>query len=120
MIWGDIGYVATGAAGAFPASNPSDVLIDLIYALKAGYRQNAVFVMNRSRVVKVMRRSAREVTHRMPERVTGIFRASVFNSRATCPNCGAFILIAHMRQTRRPRTRWSFGGKSQPEGLSEV
>jgi HK97 family phage major capsid protein len=45
--WGNIGYVATGAAGAFPASNPSDVLIDLIYALKPGYRQNAVFVMNR-------------------------------------------------------------------------
>ena len=34
-------------AGDFPASNPSDVLIDLIYALKAGYRQNGVFVMNR-------------------------------------------------------------------------
>jgi HK97 family phage major capsid protein len=46
-VWGDIGYIATGAAGAFPASNPSDVLVDLIYALKAGYRQNAVFVMNR-------------------------------------------------------------------------
>jgi HK97 family phage major capsid protein len=45
-VWGDIGYIATGAA-AFPASNPSDVLVDLIYALKAGYRQNAVFVMNR-------------------------------------------------------------------------
>ena len=45
--WGDIGYIATGAAGAFAASNPSDVLVDLIYALKAGYRQNAVFVMNR-------------------------------------------------------------------------
>jgi HK97 family phage major capsid protein len=46
-VWGDIGYIATGAAGAFPASNPSDVLVELIYALKAGYRQNAVFVMNR-------------------------------------------------------------------------
>ncbi len=34
-------------AGAFPASNPSDVLVDLIYALRAGYRQNATFVMNR-------------------------------------------------------------------------
>src|SRR4029077_6681427 len=45
--WGNIGYIASGAAGAFAASNPSDVLIDLIYALKAGYRQNAVFVMNR-------------------------------------------------------------------------
>ncbi len=45
--WGDIGYVPSGAAGAFPASNPSDVLVDLIYAVNAGYRQNAVFVMNR-------------------------------------------------------------------------
>jgi HK97 family phage major capsid protein len=45
--WGDIGYVATGVAGALPASNPSDILIDLVYALKAGYRQNASWVMNR-------------------------------------------------------------------------
>jgi len=46
-VWGDIGYIATGSAGAFPASNPSDVLVDLIYAVKAGYRQNGAFVMNR-------------------------------------------------------------------------
>ena len=45
--WGKLGYVATGAAGALPASDPSDVLIDLVYALKAGYRQNASWVMNR-------------------------------------------------------------------------
>lgn len=45
--WGNIGYVATGAAGDFPASDPSDVLVDLIYAVKAGYRQNGAFVMNR-------------------------------------------------------------------------
>jgi HK97 family phage major capsid protein len=45
--WGKLGTVASGAAGAFAASNPSDVLVDLIYAVKAGYRQNAVFVMNR-------------------------------------------------------------------------
>ena len=45
--WGKLGYVNTGAAGAFPAANPSDVLIDLVYALKSGYRQNAAFVMNR-------------------------------------------------------------------------
>jgi HK97 family phage major capsid protein len=45
--WGNIGYIASGAAGAFPASNPSDVLVDLIYALRAGYRQNATFLMNR-------------------------------------------------------------------------
>jgi HK97 family phage major capsid protein len=45
--WGNIGYIASGAAGAFPASDPSDVLVDLIYAVKAGYRQNGHFVMNR-------------------------------------------------------------------------
>jgi HK97 family phage major capsid protein len=45
--WGNIGTVASGAAGTFPSSDPSDVLIDLVYAVKAGYRQNGVFVMNR-------------------------------------------------------------------------
>jgi HK97 family phage major capsid protein len=45
--WGNIGTVATGAAGAFPDDDPSDVLVDLVYALKAGYRQNGAFVMNR-------------------------------------------------------------------------
>jgi HK97 family phage major capsid protein len=45
--FGNVGYVATGVAGAFPASNPSDTLVDLIYAAKAGYRQNGVFIMNR-------------------------------------------------------------------------
>ncbi|WP_372426726.1 phage major capsid protein [Salinarimonas chemoclinalis] len=45
--WGNIGFLATGVAGGFPASDPSDVLVDLIYALKSGYRQNASFVMNR-------------------------------------------------------------------------
>jgi HK97 family phage major capsid protein len=33
--------------GAFPSSNPSEVLVDLIYAVNAGYRQNGVFVVNR-------------------------------------------------------------------------
>jgi HK97 family phage major capsid protein len=45
--WTKIGYLATGVAGALPASNPSDILIDLVYTLKAGYRQNASWVMNR-------------------------------------------------------------------------
>ena len=39
--------MASGVAGAFPSTAPSDVLVDLIFALKAGYRQNAAFVMNR-------------------------------------------------------------------------
>ena len=45
--WGKLGYLATGVDGALPASNGADVLIDLVYALKAGYRQNASWVMNR-------------------------------------------------------------------------
>lgn len=45
--WGNIGYIATGAAGAFRTAGPSDTLVDTIYALKAGHRQNASFVMNR-------------------------------------------------------------------------
>ena len=45
--WGKLGYIASGAAGALASSNPSDALIDLVYALKAGYRQNASFVLNR-------------------------------------------------------------------------
>ena len=45
--FGNIGYVATGVSANFPATNPSDVLYDLVYALKAGFRQNARFVVNR-------------------------------------------------------------------------
>jgi HK97 family phage major capsid protein len=51
--WGNLGYVATGAAGAFPASDSSDVLVDLVYTLKAGYRQNANWVMNRKTQAEV-------------------------------------------------------------------
>ncbi|MEW5421395.1 phage major capsid protein [Amorphus sp. 3PC139-8] len=46
-VWGKLGYIATGVDAAFPAEDPGDKLIDLVYALKAGYRQNASFVMNR-------------------------------------------------------------------------
>src|ERR1043166_388867 len=45
--WTKLGYVATGAAGAFDSAAPVDAIVDLVYALKAGYRQNATFVMNR-------------------------------------------------------------------------
>jgi len=41
--WGDIGYVATGEAGAL---GDPDTLIDLVYALGAVYRANGTFVMN--------------------------------------------------------------------------
>ena len=44
---GKLGFVGTGNSAAFAAANPSDVLFDLVYALRAAYRQNARFVMNR-------------------------------------------------------------------------
>ena len=46
--WGNIGTIATGAAGAFPATDPADKLIDLVYSVKGGYRANGTFVMNRA------------------------------------------------------------------------
>lgn len=48
--WGTFQYVASGGAGAFAASNPADKLIDLIFETKAGYRQNAAFLMARRTV----------------------------------------------------------------------
>ena len=45
--WGNLGYVASGVDGAFPASNPSDVLLDLAYAPRQAYRANGTWVMNR-------------------------------------------------------------------------
>ena len=45
--FGNLGYIATGTAGAFPAASPGDKLLDLVYAAKAPYRANGTFVMNR-------------------------------------------------------------------------
>ncbi len=44
--WGNLGYVATGTAGDFNATNQADAIVDLVYALSAQYRANASFVMN--------------------------------------------------------------------------
>jgi HK97 family phage major capsid protein len=44
--WGEIGYVATGAADDFAGVSPSSAIVDLVYALGAKYRANAAFVMN--------------------------------------------------------------------------
>ncbi|GAB4283458.1 MAG: phage major capsid protein [Roseovarius sp.] len=41
--WGNLGYVPTGADGAFDGA---DAIVDLVYALGAQYRANASFVMN--------------------------------------------------------------------------
>ena len=44
--WGNLGYVPTGAAADFAASNASDCIVNLVYALSADYRANGTFVMN--------------------------------------------------------------------------
>jgi HK97 family phage major capsid protein len=44
--WGNIGYVPSGAASDFPATNAADTIVNLVYALTADYRANATFVMN--------------------------------------------------------------------------
>lgn len=44
--WGKVGFVGTGTSAAFDATNPGDNLIDLLYALKSGYRNGAAFMMN--------------------------------------------------------------------------
>jgi HK97 family phage major capsid protein len=45
--WGNIGYIASGADGAFATDDPSDALLTLAYAPKQGYRANGRWVMNR-------------------------------------------------------------------------
>lgn len=51
--FGTLQIVNSGAAGAFPASNPQDKLIDLVQALRPPYRQGAVFVMNSATAARI-------------------------------------------------------------------
>lgn len=44
--FGTVQYIATGVADNFPAKDPADILIDLIYSMKAGYRTGAQFMVN--------------------------------------------------------------------------
>jgi HK97 family phage major capsid protein len=51
--WGKLGYIASGAASDFAATNPSDKFIDLIHALKTVYRARGTFLMNDTTLAKV-------------------------------------------------------------------
>lgn len=44
--WGKTGYIASGHASAFATSAPADALIELFHALRAGYRNNANWLMS--------------------------------------------------------------------------
>ncbi len=45
--WGNMGYVASGVEGDFASGEEVERLLDLIYAVKPGFRANARFTMNR-------------------------------------------------------------------------
>ena len=51
--WGRIGFILSGAAAAFAASNAIDRLIELVYALKSQFRPNALFGMSHQTVSAV-------------------------------------------------------------------
>ena len=69
----------TGASGAFAASNASDVLVDAIYALKAGYRQNAHFVMNRKTQAAVRKLKDADGNYLWAPPATADGRATIMN-----------------------------------------
>jgi HK97 family phage major capsid protein len=43
--WGKVGYIASGGAGAFAASNPGDNVINLLHSLKSQYRNGSSLLM---------------------------------------------------------------------------
>ena len=45
--FGTLQHIVSGAAADWAASNPQDKLLDVVYALKAGFRTNARWVMNK-------------------------------------------------------------------------
>lgn len=46
--WGKVGYVPTGASGAFAGTAPADAIVNLVSSLKPQFRQNASFLLNDS------------------------------------------------------------------------
>lgn len=53
--FGVVQYVATGVAADFAATNPADTFISLAYKIKAAYRRNAQWAMNKNTLGTVMK-----------------------------------------------------------------
>jgi HK97 family phage major capsid protein len=51
--FGTLQHIASGAASDFIATNPQDRLVDLVQALRAPYRQGAVWVMNSATLARI-------------------------------------------------------------------
>jgi HK97 family phage major capsid protein len=60
--WGELEHVVTGASGAFAASNPADVLFDLIGKFRPAYLQNASWVTRRE-VITLIRKFKEATTN---------------------------------------------------------
>jgi HK97 family phage major capsid protein len=53
--FGTLQYVASGGTSDFITTNPQDKLVELVHALRAPYRNGAVWVMNSSTLSKIRR-----------------------------------------------------------------
>jgi HK97 family phage major capsid protein len=51
--FGTLQYLPTGVSGAWPASNPADLLLALVFSLKAQFRQNARWVMSKATLSQI-------------------------------------------------------------------
>lgn len=51
--FGTLQHIVSGAAAGFAASNGQDVLLDLVYALKKGYRSNANWMLSKNMLCDV-------------------------------------------------------------------
>jgi HK97 family phage major capsid protein len=60
--WGTFEHFNTTANGAFGASNPADILIDVVEAMKDGYREGARWVTRRS-VISLIRKFKEATTN---------------------------------------------------------
>lgn len=51
--FGSIQHIPTGVAGGWAASNPSDALITLVYAMRKGYRNNARWMLSKNMLAEI-------------------------------------------------------------------
>src|SRR3546814_16433557 len=59
--FGTLQHLATGTAGAFPASNPQDKLVELVHSLKAPYQQGACWAMNSDTLARIRKFKTTEI-----------------------------------------------------------
>ncbi|MES2787630.1 MAG: phage major capsid protein [Pseudomonadota bacterium] len=80
--WGKVGFIKSGAAADFAAADPLGYFIDLIHALKRGYRQNAAFLLNDLTVSKVRKFKDSEGNYMWQPSVVAGIPPTLFGYRA--------------------------------------